>query len=86
MNGTVDVHGLCFHWRVIEGKGPNSCCCTLHVNFGDLSTSRSYETLLSAMQAEHEAKALAPQVIGLDASRRSARGSAGGASSNSSVA
>jgi hypothetical protein len=32
----------------------------VHVNFGDLSAARSYKTRLSAIQAEIEAKALAP--------------------------
>jgi hypothetical protein len=55
MDGTVDVHGMCFHWRV-EGKDPNGC--TLHVSFGDFSTSRSYDNGLSAIQADTKRKRL----------------------------
>jgi hypothetical protein len=60
MNGTIDVHGLCFHWRIEEDGGAR---CTLHVCFGDLATSRCYDARLSLKQAEEEARSLAPLAV-----------------------
>jgi hypothetical protein len=59
MDGTVDYCGMRLSWRLIEGQDEY----TLHVDFGVLSTSRTYKNVLGRAQAESEAAKLAPLVF-----------------------
>jgi hypothetical protein len=61
MDGTIEVHGLRFRWKVTRGRGPARH--SLSVQFGDRYASRAYLKPLTREEAEREAAKLVPLVL-----------------------
>ena len=61
MEGTIELHGLRFRWKVTRGRGPARH--SLYVQFGNRSVNRAYLRPLSREEAEDEAEKLVPLVL-----------------------
>jgi hypothetical protein len=64
MDGTIELNGLRFRWKVTKGRGParHSLC----VQFGEHYANRAFLKPLSREEAEHEAAKLVPAVLRLE--------------------
>jgi hypothetical protein len=60
MDGTIDVHGLKFHWQL---ERDDARTCTLTIAFGDLTASHRCNAGLTKEQIEEQARLLASSTI-----------------------
>jgi hypothetical protein len=60
VEGTIDVHGMKFHWRL---QRDDARTCTLKVAFGDLVASHRCNAGLTKEQIEKQARLLASSTI-----------------------
>jgi hypothetical protein len=62
MNGTLDSHGMTFHWE-FTGAPSSRSGYRLRVSFGELELERDYPVRMSRTRAEKEAARLAQEVL-----------------------
>jgi hypothetical protein len=60
MDGTIDVRGLKFHWRL---ERDDARTCTLKIAFGDLAAVHRCNAGLTKEQIEEQARLLASSTI-----------------------